>query len=324
MIPLKRRRSPDHGSCSLVKLALRVAIPVVAIAVLLGIEEGATRVSAQSRELPILLVHGFCSSSDTFSEMIASMQPSPRYGNGVTKLYAASGLVYHKDSRRPSIEDFPNGDPSKRMFTIDFYDDRTGSFAGNFVNDTGIGHKGAELAAVVKEVTRIAGTKRAIVIAHSLGGLATRTYIEGIGTWDTGGLERYNDDVAKVVTIDTPHKGTLWATQYLPATCIAEPSVDKTQMQPDSGFLQGLNYGPSLIPSTTAFVSVVSWDATNPAAVGDLVVSYAQQKLKDIPPYPDVDSVSDVENKIKHALYAPPLHTVVHRLAKRLRSSRTR
>ena len=42
-------------------------------------------------------------------------------------------------------------------------------------------------------------THRNILIAHSMGGLASREYVQGDG---------YNDDVDKVITLDSPHKGT--------------------------------------------------------------------------------------------------------------------
>lgn len=42
-------------------------------------------------------------------------------------------------------------------------------------------------------------THRNILIAHSMGGLASREYVQGDG---------YNGDVDKVITLDSPHKGT--------------------------------------------------------------------------------------------------------------------
>src|SRR5262245_24086538 len=45
---------------------------------------GTVPAAAQSSGLPVLLVHGFCSDSNTWSDMIAALQPSARYGSTVT------------------------------------------------------------------------------------------------------------------------------------------------------------------------------------------------------------------------------------------------
>jgi pimeloyl-ACP methyl ester carboxylesterase len=59
-----------------------------------------------------------------------------------------------------------------------------------------------QLAARVDEVCRAAGTERAIIVAHSMGGLVARCWIARLG-----GAAR----AARLVTLGTPHHGTLLA-----------------------------------------------------------------------------------------------------------------
>lgn len=275
---------------------------------------------------PVLLVHGFCSDSNTWGDMIASMQPSTRYGNGVTKLYAARDVranqslpmfVFQRDTGLLASTAFPSADPSKRVFTIDFYNDVSGSFAGDQVADTGILHKAAELSAVIKEVTRISGASKVTIVAHSLGGLATRAYVQGLAIASGPRLIHYGDDVAKIITIDTPHTGAdpanwlSFAGQLVP--CFLQPSVDKVELAPASSFLTLLNSGSTTIPSSIDVSAILSWSTNNGRAAGDLVVNYQQQSLATISPYNQVAYVSDLSNQITTP-FVPPLHTVIHHL----------
>ncbi len=176
---------------------LRLAPSAVLAVFCVSYLQESAHISAQSRELPVLLVHGFCSSSGTWSGMVAALQPSTRFGNGVTKLFASQGIVFQTDTGGVSRQVFPTSDPTKRLFAMDFFNDQVFSFDGDWVNDTGIDHKGAELSAVIKEVARIAGAEKVIVVAHSLGGLATRSYLQGLASSDSSAsLIPYSDDIA--------------------------------------------------------------------------------------------------------------------------------
>jgi pimeloyl-ACP methyl ester carboxylesterase len=62
---------------------------------------------------------------------------------------------------------------------------------------------GPQLAAAIDEVLAATGAPRVIVVAHSMGGLVTRTCMARFGA----------DKVAHVVTLGTPHQGT-WMTRF--------------------------------------------------------------------------------------------------------------
>jgi pimeloyl-ACP methyl ester carboxylesterase len=312
-------------------------------------------VSGQSSDLPVLLVHGFCSDSDTWSNMIARLQQSsPRYGNGVTKLYTAFGIVFHRgdgdksawDTRVPSRIDFsapPYRD--KKLFTIDFYSDRAGSFDRNLVNDTGIAHKSAELSAVIREVARINGSTKVIVVGHSLGGLAARSYVQSFASIDDTTFVSYVDNVAQIITIDTPHNGANSLASFNIGvspifSCMAESSRDKGDLVAHGEFLKTLNnendtannpsvpvalrrlYKPA-IPDGVKTVAVYSWNdiLTNAPADGDGVVPMESQRLTVRSPYnaQGYGYVTDYPHPIRDYYGPPPelakLHIDIHERA---------
>src|SRR5438105_6912102 len=248
---------------------------------------------------PVLLVHGFCSDSGTWSDMIASLQPSTRYGSVVTRLYAGRNVqsdptlsAFNMDTGVLARTVFPSVDASRRLFTIDFYDDVNRSFVQTLVNDTGVSHKAAELSVVIKEVARITGSSSVIIVSHSLGGLAARTYVEGLASTPTGGAVSYAGEIPKIVTIDTPHKGANPSNYLLVpglSQCLVESSPDKTELTPGSTFLTGLN--ARAIPGATNVSAIISWDRAYGRSVGDLVVTGDQQSLATVSAYTNASNV---------------------------------
>lgn len=88
-----------------------------------------------------------------------------------------------------------------------------------------------EIAAAVDSLLRRTGARRVDIVAHSMGGLATREYLERLG-----GAER----VRRVVLLATPNEGTY--TAYLAF------GGGRDEMLPGSAFLDSLNAGPSVPP----------------------------------------------------------------------------
>jgi pimeloyl-ACP methyl ester carboxylesterase len=62
---------------------------------------------------------------------------------------------------------------------------------------------GPQLGAAIGEVCAATGADKVIVVAHSMGGLVTRAYLDRFG----------HDKVAHVITLGTPHQGT-WMTRF--------------------------------------------------------------------------------------------------------------
>ena len=96
-----------------------------------------------------------------------------------------------------------------------------------------------QLARKVDAILAATGASRVIVVAHSMGGLVTRAY-----------LRRYGSArIARVVTIGTPHHGSMMAWFF--------PGASLAQMRPGNAWLAALNRA-ALDPSLR-FVSLWSW-----------------------------------------------------------------
>lgn len=115
-------------------------------------------------------------------------------------------------------------------------------------------------------------THRNILIAHSMGGLASREYVQG---------DAYNGDVDKVITLDSPHKGTyslnglLDMKKYISSTAVETLS----QMSLLYGTTLVLSYGgftvnqTALLAITYGFIGLNALNAATDAIV-DLALSY--------------------------------------------------
>lgn len=92
-----------------------------------------------------------------------------------------------------------------------------------------------EVAAVVEEIKKLTGAPRVILVGHSMGGLVARAYAQ------RGGVE----NVARIITIGTPHHGTSLA-WFATGDNVA-------QMRPHSTWLESLNAEPPAVPITCIY-----------------------------------------------------------------------
>jgi triacylglycerol lipase len=86
----------------------------------------------------------------------------------------------------------------------------------------------AEIDSVIAQVLAATGAERVDVVAHSMGGLATRWYLK----------TRPDAPVRRAVFIASPHRGTLSAHLAW--------GDSRDEMMPESAFLEALNAGPSV------------------------------------------------------------------------------
>jgi pimeloyl-ACP methyl ester carboxylesterase len=88
------------------------------------------------------------------------------------------------------------------------------------------------IAQAVERLRAASGAPRVTIVAHSMGGLATRAYLRRHGA----------AAVAQVITLATPHHGTVFARLGL--------GRNARQMRPGSDFLQALNGTNEPVPFT--------------------------------------------------------------------------
>jgi pimeloyl-ACP methyl ester carboxylesterase len=245
--------------------------------------------------------------------MINLLLPTGRYGlrESLVRLYFDGNVVRIINDNRPSSE-LSSGDSSRKLFTIDFY---SAGFETNDVANVSIEAKAFELKAVIDEAKRISGQSQVILVGHSMGGLVARAYVQ-----NRGSAVPFQNDVASIITIDTPHQGsdqTNWLglpTSLLPAAsvlrCLTSPSVNLTQLTPRSVFLETLNAQP--LSDGVRIVSIATWMAVSGRPAGDLIVSYDSQNLRDIALYKFAANIFERENAFSSLFGFEGFHTRVH------------
>src|SRR6185436_20108070 len=147
---------------------------------------------AFASEWPVLFVHGFCSSSDTWNETLPQLLVR-RYGDDVPRVYESA---IGKAAVRTSIS------AGVKTLRIDFSDLAIGFYPLAVANVPTV-RKAGELKVVIDAIKRFTSAPRVIVVAHSLGGLATRAYIQSIGRNRDGARIAYGGDVAALIMIST-------------------------------------------------------------------------------------------------------------------------
>ncbi|MDM8567064.1 alpha/beta hydrolase [Candidatus Halobeggiatoa sp. HSG11] len=170
------------------------------------------RENTEKPKYPVLFVHGLNSDGETWKNY---------YDSGwISKGLTYGGNIYIRDKYHlfePGDNANQNPDDSNlrrqtrsnylsffeikvkkdgglvEKTTGDFY---TMNFSNN--NDISFAAQGLELKAVVNKVAEWTGKNGVYIVAHSMGGLATRSY-----------LQYFNDDKVKgLITMGTPHKGS--------------------------------------------------------------------------------------------------------------------
>lgn len=231
--------------------------------------------------LPVIFVHGFCDSADSFLPLEQSVKSSVMqngqglYGssNEWVAFYDGSNVWFQipeteltAGSADPPIspQKLKSIDPGARFFLVALDDPPQSdyrNFNPNLVADVPIASKGNELAHIIWAIKSITGAPRVILVTHSMGGLDAREYIENLAD------ATFDNDVAALVTLDTPHGGAaLTNLPSLPnndwAQCFANDSPDKEEMNPSSQVMQILNYqsgNASPLPLGLTITSIKSY-----------------------------------------------------------------
>ena len=259
---------------------VRMQIGRAAFLILLAVLSGTKLSPAQSSNqigLPVIFVHGICDTPDSFlpAEQAIKMTlrnhypalypaaQAPDLDEYVT-FYDGTTVWFQIPTQEVQVPESPNPIntvPSSTRFFLVALDDPSESMYQNFdeaaVMRYPIYSKGNELAHIIWEIKTITGAPRVIIVAHSMGGLDTRAYIEGLASLNgtTNPPITYLNDIATLVTLDTPHGGSLFAGFSSSSStiaswfgaCATNSSVDKDEMNPtgDASVIPQLNYQPS-------------------------------------------------------------------------------
>jgi hypothetical protein len=226
--------------------------------------------------------------------------------------------------------------PDARFFVLEFLDPNVSDAFKTWAPDvasTSILNKAYEIARTILVIRTITGARAVNILAHSMGGLDARAYVENLAsqgacydgnsnpdysgnTCSPGGASAsYAGDVANIVTLDTPHAGSqlanAWPNQFLSLvgyTCQAATTTNSQEISPGSALLNGLNYTGSTIAGKSpisltvplqAIQNYISDDAqswTGLTEVSDDIVGKSSQSITNHVPTEDASArLVDIE-----------------------------
>ena len=278
---------------------LRIA--AICVALLLAAVPAGAQTSLPSR--PILFVYGYCGTTDSWSALRTDL--ATRLNGDFPTLYPLADSSNYQDPTNyyevyydgTTVHFGRNGLPVvettipawARFFSMDFFDPDSGTFSPSLVQQVSILNKAEELAQVLREINRVTQISDVIVIAHSMGGLVTRAYLENMASvlscYDykggSGGSpdyanglcllpqpDQYGGEIAQLITLDTPHGGADLAgfnsagffNDIFPG-CTEASSTTHSEQVPGSALLQNLNYSSTSIATASPVPARVSVQA---------------------------------------------------------------
>jgi pimeloyl-ACP methyl ester carboxylesterase len=161
---------------------------------------------------PIILIHGLNSSDTTWNDFTGQLNSVYGFQCGGIMNFClnADGDIYYSDVAT-DYKDFTDtaalqvGD----YYLINFAADSSGAFDADpyattymYSNQSAIFKQGVAVKDAIAHVLQKTGRDKVVLVGHSMGGLASREYIENYTQPDG------KDHVAKLFTIGTPHGGS--------------------------------------------------------------------------------------------------------------------
>ena len=260
-------------------MALKTAAFILfCLSVLLGT---AYDVSADEKtSSPVIFVHGIASSAETWSALKDTLDAAGwTFGGSPTF-----------DPRTGTVTSVSPGD----FYTMNFSDSDRFLFPSQNLS---FPHQGAELSAIIETVLQAnPGKTKATIVAHSMGGLAARAYLQGLGQLDNTALRiSYRGDVDQLITIGTPHRGAeiAFLCDELPVFCIFA-KISRTSVAVESLKANSAAFGATApfglnnllnnpLPTDVKYTSIIgTGETTILGEAGDGIVSVFSQNLRNL------------------------------------------
>ena len=228
-------------------------VMIIGLLVCIGVGWGVTHVwrtnAEHSIDSVVLLVHGMTLDNEDGTHCWGRLQHNAEGQNewtGMIGRLQQEGLRFGGiiRARGPELR-LPEslntlgvaGEPqSARLFCLEF---------SSAANTDGLAYKAIELAACLKAIREYSGCGKVRIVAHSAGGMAARTYLQGA----LPGIP-YRGDIDRLITIATPHLGAAMATHL--GDLLATRA---TSLRPDAELIHNLNQFD--LPTDVRFASIV-------------------------------------------------------------------
>ena len=159
---------------------------------------------------PIILMHGFSANDTTWFSFLRDIQRTYGYSYGGSLDFClnqdsklATGEITKDFKDRTNLSALHNAD----IYTINFDVDTSGKrYPSTSVesNEAAAVKQGLGISKAIEHVLSITGKDKVILVGHSMGGLASREYLQNPVRWQADGQHH----VAKLLTVGTPHGGS--------------------------------------------------------------------------------------------------------------------
>lgn len=174
--------------------------------------------AAQNLPYPIIFVHGLNSDNDTWDNLISDVQNMYGWGYGGNMNFCLNQDGDYKTSNKTiDYKDYNIGEPNLHaddFYTINFNVDIDGSSLNGILysakslilqsNQSAILKQGLAVKDAIQHILNVTHKDKVILVGHSMGGLASREYLQNPNNW----VETGNHHVAKLLTVGTPHGGS--------------------------------------------------------------------------------------------------------------------
>ncbi|MBL7733298.1 MAG: hypothetical protein JNM88_19175 [Chitinophagaceae bacterium] len=180
-----------------------------------GVYINAAPWAAQNIPYPIIFVHGYMGANTTWDTFIDSLQKKYgwSYGGNMDFCLNYDGDLTTSDLNT-DYHDF-YGEPGHTInqnpcdfYTVNFKVNPNGlpPYDNSYQsNQAGIVKQGLAISDAINHVLAITGKNKVILVGHSMGGLASREYIQNRSIWKEPYVDHH---VAKLLTLGTPHGGS--------------------------------------------------------------------------------------------------------------------
>ena len=166
----------------------------------------------QNLPYPVIFVHGLNSDNKVWDSLVTKIQNFYGWSNGGNMNFclnqdnntATSNLISDYRDWTNVSNLYPKGDFFTVNFNVDIYGN---SLPPNDLfesNESAITKQGLAIRDAITHVLQLTKRDKVILVGHSMGGLASREYLQNSGIWQIDG----NHHVAKLLTIGTPHGGS--------------------------------------------------------------------------------------------------------------------
>lgn len=253
--------------------------------------------SAQRYNYPIIFVHGLNGNSKTWDEFTFDARRNYGWINGGRLDYCLNP-DNNQSTSDGSIRSFVNQNALRAgdFYTVNFDINAAGTpfvsddnipFNNFESNQSAIVKQGLAIRDAVEKVLTFSGADKVILVGHSMGGLASREYLQNPENWQPDG----DHHVAKLLTIGTPHGGSNVSGAGLASLGGIDESSEAVR---DLRYTSAIFNGQYLFGGReSAFSVFVNNDVNCNGQVGDLITGLNEKNSPTLVEYSCIVGIGD-------------------------------